>query len=386
MRRKQGISLIVLVITIIVMIILAAAVVISLSSTNIINRANVAVEITNKKQVEDIATLAWAEAYIDGARTDEELEAAVEEAFKGIDTSKYTIVVTNKGVNVEEIKVDETKVWEYSYVCKNGVWSSKIMAGEELDGNIVVKFYKTNKKIQPTRIIYNSFDAIVPEDYAYEVVIEGSGTMGDLSDKLIPEYETSYAWLKELTDTMHNGATYCVMPYITKITIGKDITNLGAGAFVAAVSLESIDLGNIQSIGKTAINMCNNLKEIVIPDSVTTMGQSVFFRGDSLEKVTLSKKLTEIPVETFASCTKLKNIEIPEGVTIIKGYAFNTCTSLESIVIPKTVTSINERAFYNCPSLKTVYFTGTEAEWNSINIESANGALINATIICNYGK
>ena len=62
---KKGISLIVLVITIIVMIILAATVVISLSNTGIIDRADQAVQLTNEKQVQDLAAMVGAEKYMD---------------------------------------------------------------------------------------------------------------------------------------------------------------------------------------------------------------------------------------------------------------------------------------------------------------------------------
>lgn len=109
MKRKQGISLIVLVITIIVMIILAAAVVISLSNSDIISKSNQAVKKTNAKQIEQLASLAWSEAYMDGARTEQELKKAVEDALVGIDTSDITIKVTVSGVNVQEGK-QEPKV------------------------------------------------------------------------------------------------------------------------------------------------------------------------------------------------------------------------------------------------------------------------------------
>ena len=98
MKRKQGISLIVLVITIIVMVILAAAVVITLSNTGIINKANQAVDKTNEKQVQDLAALVWADAFMDGKRG-EELKTEVETKLKDY-ASVYNITVTDTGVAV----------------------------------------------------------------------------------------------------------------------------------------------------------------------------------------------------------------------------------------------------------------------------------------------
>ena len=78
-KSKKAISLIVLVITIIVMIILAAVVIVTLSSNNIIGRAEDAVNVTNLKQMQELAHVGWVEAYAGGARTKEALETAVTE-------------------------------------------------------------------------------------------------------------------------------------------------------------------------------------------------------------------------------------------------------------------------------------------------------------------
>jgi len=104
-RNKSGISLIVLVITIIVMIILAAAVVITLNNTNIINRANEGVAAWDLNQVQHIATLAWAEAYLDkNAGETVNFQDRVETALteNGVNLNKYVVTSTETGVEVYE--------------------------------------------------------------------------------------------------------------------------------------------------------------------------------------------------------------------------------------------------------------------------------------------
>ena len=97
--KKEGISLIVLVITIIVMIILAGSVVVTLSNTGIIGKANEAVESTNIKEIEQLASLIWSEEFLDGKRG-EDLETAVIDRLQDY-KDKYSIIVTDKGVTVE---------------------------------------------------------------------------------------------------------------------------------------------------------------------------------------------------------------------------------------------------------------------------------------------
>jgi len=106
-KNKRGISLIVLVITIIIMIILAAAVVITLSNTNIINRANEGVDAWDLNQVQHIATLAWAEEYLakhEGKISVADYEGKVNQALtnNGIDPDDYIIEVSDSGVSVEK--------------------------------------------------------------------------------------------------------------------------------------------------------------------------------------------------------------------------------------------------------------------------------------------
>ncbi len=101
MQKKQGISLIVLVITIIVMIILAASVVITLSNTGIINRASEAVGLTNEAAVQDMAALIWADAYMNNKRGTELVsEVTTKLGEQGVTADKWNITVTDTGVSV----------------------------------------------------------------------------------------------------------------------------------------------------------------------------------------------------------------------------------------------------------------------------------------------
>ena len=111
LNNKKGISLIVLVITIIVMIILAAAIILSLSSNGIVDRANEAVEKTDEKQMQVLATTLWADAYMAGKK-DQELITIVETGLEKVDKnykSKYIVNISNTGVELYK------KEWEVIY-------------------------------------------------------------------------------------------------------------------------------------------------------------------------------------------------------------------------------------------------------------------------------
>ena len=93
---------------------------------------------------------------------------------------------------------------------------------------------------------------------------------------------------------------------------------------------------------------CRSLSDIVIPSSVTSIGNRAFLSCLSLSKIVIPSSVTSIGDSAFFWCRSLSDIVIPSSVTSIGVSAFRCCGSLSKIVIPSSVTSIGDRAFYNC--------------------------------------
>jgi len=143
-------------------------------------------------------------------------------------------------------------------------------------------------------------------------------------------------------------------------TIPDSVTIVEPHAFGSYVSgnkyLKNIIIPNsVTSIGGYAFSGCRNLQNVVIPDSVTTIGDNAFNCCENLKSLVISKNIEFLPHGVFSYCTSLKSVVIPDGVTSIGGYAFGGCTSLESVDIPDSVTTLNG-AFSECSSLKSIKF------------------------------
>ena len=90
----------------------------------------------------------------------------------------------------------------------------------------------------------------------------------------------------------------------------------------------------------------SEVKEIEMPDSVKSLEKAVFFNCRKLQKIKLSNSLTEIPDSCFDSNTSLREIVIPDSVRTIGSYAF--CNSgLENIHLGKCVEVIQRDALIN---------------------------------------
>lgn len=111
----------------------------------------------------------------------------------------------------------------------------------------------------------------------------------------------------------------------------------------------------------------SNIKEFIIPDNVTSIGEYAFSYCTSLITVTIGDNVTSIGNNAFLGCSSLTSVTIPNKVTIVDELAFADCYSLKNITIPSSVTSIGNSAFYNC-SLTSIKYIGTKKEAMKLGI------------------
>ena len=97
---------------------------------------------------------------------------------------------------------------------------------------------------------------------------------------------------------------------------------------------------SVTNIGDYAFWGCTSLKSLVIPDGVTSIGDCAFYDCESLKSLVIPDSVTSIGKSTFLNCKSLKSLVIPDSVTHIGNGAFKACSSLKSLVIPASVGNI----------------------------------------------
>ena len=111
-------------------------------------------------------------------------------------------------------------------------------------------------------------------------------------------------------------------------------------------SLQEVVLpSTLTVLGDQAFTDCISLKSIVIPESVTKLDYAAFRACSALESIVIPPSVTEIPKECFTRCTRLREVRLPEGVTNIGRQAFDRCTALQTIELPETLKRIERFAF-----------------------------------------
>ena len=198
-----------------------------------------------------------------------------------------------------------------------------------------------------TEVTEQDLENAVEDEYGVKYSRDGRRLL-KVSNSLDGSYK-----IKENTKVICNDAFWgCTS--LSCIVIPNSVTYIGDDAF-SMTALSSVVIPNsVTSIGKGTFWNCTFLSSIVIPNSVTSIEKQAFDGCTSLSSIVIPDSVTDIGESAFSSCTSLSGVVIPNSVKSIGYRMFSSCTSLSSIVIPNSVTSIGDSAFWDCTSLFSI--------------------------------
>ena len=240
-----------------------------------------------------------------------------------------------------------------------------------------------------TEVTEQDLENAVEDEYGVKYSRDGRRLL-KVSNSLDGSYK-----IKENTKVICNDAFWgCTS--LSSIVIPDSVTNIGERAFSSCTSLSSIVIpDSVTDIGESAFSSCTSLSGVVIPNSVKSIGESAFSSCTSLSGIVIPNSVKSIGYRMFSSCTSLSSIVIPNSVTSIGDSAFWDCTSLFSIIIPDSVTSIGSCAFSNCSSLSNIVIPASVTNmdgnpflyWNGIlTVLSSSFFYANDVLIDNVKK
>ena len=180
---------------------------------------------------------------------------------------------------------------------------------------------------------------------AFFPVFDIDGLVVDAKNEYYDSRNGCNAIIETSTNTLIAGCSKTVIP--------EGIISIARNAFLAAEELKQVVLPqSLKVIGEAAF-VHSGITEIDIPEGVRTLERYTFQYCVDLQKVTLPQSLETINVAALSHCG-FKEVVIPDNVTVIGDYAFDYCELLEKVVIGKRVESIGHYAFDGCKRLKTI--------------------------------
>ena len=207
----------------------------------------------------------------------------------------------------------------------------------------------------------------------------------------------------------------CALAFKGKLDLSNVKGSIGIGAFKGCTGITGVSFGTeLTSISSAAFSGCP-LTEIVVPDSVTSIGEKAFegskpvhvtlpftglspngstdfcsfkyiFSGlsseagdvpETIRSVTITKQ-TEAKAYAFRNCAQITTIRYPDETTSIRTYAFDGCAALTDFQLPAALESIENYAFNGCAALGSVRYGGSPCMRELVSIGDRNESLTNA--------
>ena len=180
---------------------------------------------------------------------------------------------------------------------------------------------------------------------------------------------------------------------VTDLVIPNSVTSIGEEAFYGCSSLTSVTIPNsVTSIEKEAFYGCSSLTSVHISDIAAwcaiffsdnplKYAHNLYLNGELVTDLVIPNSVTSIAYQAFYGCSSLTSVTIPNSVTSIRDHAFRNCTSLTSVTIPNSVTSIGNRAFFDCTGLTSVTIGNSVTsigDWAFYNCSGLSSVIWNA--------
>lgn len=152
---------------------------------------------------------------------------------------------------------------------------------------------------------------------------------------IIPDYVTTGGTTYPV-HAIFNKAFY-ENKLVTKVELPEKLNYIDNYAFYDCTNLEEINLPELlDDIHYYAFCGCN-LKSVVIPNSVRSLGSSIFSINYNLESVKISnnKECTKIFSNSFYLCN-LQELELPENIKTVQKQAFYGNKNLKKVICAAT--------------------------------------------------
>lgn len=165
-------------------------------------------------------------------------------------------------------------------------------------------------------------------------------------------------------------------------TIPSTITAIGNGAF-AETGLKNIVIPEgVTSIELQTFENCQDLESVTLPQSLKKLGYHVF-ANSGLTSLVIPEGITYLPQGTFNGCKNLETVTLPTTLETIEYNAFSN-SGLTSIFIPKGVTNISSTSFNYCGKLSTISVSDENTTYDSRNncnaiIQTATNQILRGT-------
>ena len=202
-----------------------------------------------------------------------------------------------------------------------------------LEGDGVIGYVFNNDGLNYCIGENNTVSVVGPRDYSGDIVIPNQVVFNGIAYSVTSIGEYAFGYAKTAFSSI-------------SVTIPNTITSIGGGAFQESLGLKAVYITDLEAWCK----ICFGGDE----SNPLQYAHHLYLNGIEIKDLVIPNSVTSVNSCAFWGCSGLTSVTIPNNITTIGSLAFYGCSSLTSITIPNSVTSISYSTFCNCSSLSTI--------------------------------
>ena len=167
----------------------------------------------------------------------------------------------------------------------------------------------------------------------------------------------------------------------TEVTVPEEVTETGS-AFKDCKTVTKVVLpAGLTKLESNIFSGCTGLKEIAIPEGVTSIGSGAFRDCEALTELALPQGLKKIESYVFIGCTGLSYIDIPDGVETIDGHIVNEPTQLRCTLGSSAAIALSKSDNGFCvDGLRLCYRFDDDGNTNGLTVKRYLGSETEVTV------
>jgi len=267
-----------------------------------------------------------------------------------------------------------------------------------------------------TNLTSVTFESVSTIGYIYEYTFSSCSSLTDIT---IPNSVTfiNFSVFQNCSDLSHitlpTNANFTILSFnlfnnctsLTSVSLPTSVTSIGNNVFIGCSALQQIDISNVTDFGSSIFQNCSSLTNLVLNNSLTSIPQYMFYNCTSLTGVIIPTSVTKLgdgcfsgsgvnntfvnsllstatPLDLtsssiFDGCKSITSLSIPSGLTF--GFYFlNSCSNLTSVTFTGSSTvAISNYMFKECVKLTSVQFGSSQL------VSVGNSSFYNCTLLSN---
>ncbi len=142
--------------------------------------------------------------------------------------------------------------------------------------------------------------------------------------------------------------TFAYCSALPEVKISENVTDIGASAYYSCFAVKTLTIpDNVETIGEYAFSRLSSLTDVKFGSGITNLGEYSFYNNSALTEIEFEPAYDNLTIGegAFSTCPLLTEVVLPDGLEAIPQSMFEDCENIYNVQLPNTIKSVGMLSF-----------------------------------------